>query len=34
VPEWNFWFRIVISGGGGAAELYLGKNAELPMFSG
>jgi hypothetical protein len=25
VPEWSFWFRIAVSGGGGTAELYLGK---------
>jgi hypothetical protein len=25
VPERSFWFRIAVSDGGGAAELYLGK---------
>jgi hypothetical protein len=25
VPERSFWFRIAISDGGGAADLYLGK---------
>jgi hypothetical protein len=25
MPEWSFWFQIVISGGGGVVELYLGK---------
>jgi hypothetical protein len=34
VPERSFWFRITVSGGGGATELYLGKNAQPPMFSG
>jgi hypothetical protein len=25
VPERSFWFRIAVSDGGGAAEVYLGK---------
>jgi hypothetical protein len=25
MPERRFWFRITVSDGGGAAELYLGK---------
>jgi hypothetical protein len=25
VPEQSFWFQIAVSGGGGIAELYLGK---------
>jgi hypothetical protein len=25
VPEWSFWFRIAVSDGSGAAEVYLGK---------
>jgi hypothetical protein len=25
VPEWSFWFRITVSDGGSAAEVYLGK---------
>jgi hypothetical protein len=25
VPERSFWFRIAVSDGGSAAELYLGK---------
>jgi hypothetical protein len=25
VPNCGFWFRIAVSGGGGAVELYLGK---------
>jgi hypothetical protein len=28
VPERSFWFRIAVSDGGGAVELYLGKNVE------
>jgi hypothetical protein len=34
VPEWSFWFRIAVSSGGGAAELYLGKTPKPLMFSG
>jgi hypothetical protein len=32
VPEWSFWFRIAVSGGGGATELYLGKHRTLNVF--
>jgi hypothetical protein len=31
VPEWSFWFQIVVSSGGGAAELYMGKTRN-PLF--
>jgi hypothetical protein len=27
VPEWSFWFRIVVCDGGGTSELYLGKTS-------
>jgi hypothetical protein len=32
VPEWSFWFRIAVSDGGGAAELYLGKTPNPHYF--
>jgi hypothetical protein len=32
VPEWSFWFRIAVSDGGGAAELYLGKTPNPDSF--
>jgi hypothetical protein len=32
VPEQSFWFRIAVSGGGGAAELYLGKTPNPYVF--
>jgi hypothetical protein len=32
MPERSFWFRIVVSDGGGAAEVYLGKMPNLPSF--
>jgi hypothetical protein len=32
--EWSFWFRIVASDGGGAAEVYLGKIPNPPLLSG
>jgi hypothetical protein len=34
VPERSFSFRIAVSDGGGAAEVYLEKNAEPPLLSG
>jgi hypothetical protein len=32
VPEQSFWFRIAVSDGGGAAELYLGKTPNPRYF--
>jgi hypothetical protein len=32
VPERSFWFRIVVSGGGGAAELYIEKTPNPRCF--
>jgi hypothetical protein len=32
VPERSFWFRIVVSDGGGVAEVYLGKTPNLRSF--
>jgi hypothetical protein len=32
VPEWSFWFRIAVSDGGGAAEVYLGKTPNPRSF--
>jgi hypothetical protein len=34
VPEWSFWFGITVYDGGGAAEVYLEKNAQPPLLSG
>jgi hypothetical protein len=31
VPEQSFWFRLEVSSGGGAAELYLGKTPN-PLY--
>jgi hypothetical protein len=31
VPERSFWFRIAVSDGGGAAEIYLGKTPN-PLY--
>jgi hypothetical protein len=32
VPKQSFWFRIVVSGDGGATELYLGKTPNPDVF--
>jgi hypothetical protein len=32
VPEQSFWFRIMISDGGSAAEVYLGKMLSPQYF--
>jgi hypothetical protein len=32
VPERSFWFRIAVSDGGGAAEVYLGKTPNPRSF--
>jgi hypothetical protein len=32
VPERSFWFRIAVSDGGGAAEVYLGKTPNPRCF--
>jgi hypothetical protein len=32
VPEWSFWFRIAVSDGGGAAEVFLGKTPSPRYF--
>jgi hypothetical protein len=32
VPERSFWFRIAVSDGGGAAEVYLGKTPSPRYF--
>jgi hypothetical protein len=32
VPERSFWFRITVTDGGGAAELYLGKTPNSRSF--
>jgi hypothetical protein len=32
VPERSLWFRIAVSDGGGAAELYLGKTPNPDIF--
>jgi hypothetical protein len=32
VPERSFWFRIAVSDGGGAAEVYLGKTTNPRSF--
>jgi hypothetical protein len=32
VPERSFWFRIVVSDGGDAAEVYLGKTPSPRYF--
>jgi hypothetical protein len=32
VPKRSFWFRIAVSGGGGASEVYLGKTPKPHSF--
>ena len=32
MPERSFWFRIAVSGGGGATELFLEKRRTPPRF--
>jgi hypothetical protein len=32
LPERSFWFRITVSDGGGATELYLGKTPNPQCF--